>query len=144
MKVQVNVKIEHTGLSSFVIDYFLEQQIGFQQKSSAVLFLWHMQWGRIFGALDHMHYVLCISCPLYHCVTFMIFSHAVQHIESGSSSSSSLTSCCSIERVQPRRSAQRMRGATSNTAIDLRAGAAFYNDTHRFYVLRPQVVTACS
>ena len=53
---------------------------------------------------------------------------------------------CSIERMQPRRSAQRMRGATSNTAIDLRAGAAFYNDTHRFYtiVLRPQVVTACS
>ena len=47
-----------------------------------------------------------------------------------------LCAVCSIERVQSRRSAQRMRGATSNTAIDLRAGAAFYNDTHRFYVRR--------
>ena len=70
----------------------------------------------------------------------MIFSHCCAALRE----CCVLCAVCSIERVQSRRSAQRMRGATSNTAIDLRAGAAFYNDTHRFYVLRPQVFTACS
>ena len=53
-----------------------------------------------------------------------------------------------IGQVHRRRSAQRMRSETSNTAIDLCPGAAFYNDTVslKFYtkVLRCPVVTACS
>ena len=35
-----------------------------------------------------------------------------------------------IGQVHRRRSAQRMRSETSNTAIDLCPGAALYNDTH--------------
>ena len=45
-----------------------------------------------------------------------------------------------IGQVHRRRSAQRMRCKTSNTAIDLCPGAAFYNDTHhtpRLKVLHP-------
>ena len=54
-----------------------------------------------------------------------------------------------IGQVHRRRSAQRMRSETSNTAIDLCPGAAFYNDTlsapqsDQFHV-EFYVDTACS